>query len=146
MNDFAGLPIAVILLGGPTFVTVFFAVKKALSQDMTRWQATLQATLKAMLVNAILGLLFGVGVLLFGLLANDPAGYGKAVFTVGGFFLVIGGPLVGAGVALMGMIGPMLVVPLDRPGQSPFARACISSLASVASYTVYFILAASSNG
>lgn len=145
MNEFAGLPIAVVLLGGPTFVTVFFAMRKALGKGLTRWQATLQATYKAVFVNALLGLLFGLGIFLFGVLANDPAGYGKALFTVGGFFMLIGGPLVGAGVALMGMIGPLLVVPLDRPGQSPFARACLSSLASVASYTVYFVCAQSLN-
>ena len=74
MNNFAGLPIAVVLLGGPTFVTVFFAVRKALSKDLTRWQATLQATYKAVFVNALLGLLFGLGIFLFGILANDPAG------------------------------------------------------------------------
>jgi hypothetical protein len=146
MNNFAGLPIAVVLLGGPTFVTVFFAVRKALSKDLTRWQATLQATYKAVFVNALLGLLFGLGIFLFGILANDPAGYGKAFFTVGGFFVLLGGPLLGAGVALMGMIGPILVVPLDRPNQSPASRALISSLASVASYTAYFVLAEISRG
>lgn len=106
MKDVLGLVLAAVLVGWLTYLPVYFEVKKALSQGATRWQATRRAAVDAIIVNAVLGLLAGIGILAFGLLAKDPAGYGKAFFTMSGVVLLFGGPIMGVGAALMGLVVP----------------------------------------
>jgi len=108
MTEFFGVVILVVILGLPNFLTYRFAFRAASSKGVAPKRAALSASLASAGVSALLGLLFGVGLLVFATQLNDPGGYGKMAFFYAGIFNLFIGPLLGA--ALGGVWGAIASV------------------------------------